>query len=303
MEFQALTGQSVGLFPAQVVSPYQQFLTTLPDYPSMVGWLGSHGYRTVAIHPFARQMYKRTDVYDVMGFDEFVDQEDMEDVERASPKAYISDESAYEEVLRQIDDSDEPLLAHLVTMQNHVPLEYNPDPFPVTGLDDVSAAQVGDWARGLKISDDALTGLLEALEQLDEPTVVVFFGDHFPGVFPEDLVVSEGMRMRTMPLLVWASHLPSEHRDLGVVSPTSFMSVLSDRLGVEKPPYLRLLDEVQARIGTVRDGVAVSADGVVTPLDQLDAEQRELLDDYRLVQYDFSIGERWAVEDLWYDLD
>ena len=44
----------------------------------------------------------------------------------------------------------------------------------------------------------------------------------------------------------------------------------------------------------------MAPDGRELTEDQLSPEQQQLLHDYRLVQYDFSIGHRYAVDDMWY---
>src|SRR3954454_21147274 len=59
MEFEALTGQSLGLFNPQVSAPYQNFMTGLSSYPSAVGWFREHGHDAVAVHPYRDTMYRR----------------------------------------------------------------------------------------------------------------------------------------------------------------------------------------------------------------------------------------------------
>ena len=68
MEFEALTGQTLGLFNPQVIAPYQNFMTGLSSYPSAVGWFAAHGHTPVAVHPYHEEFYRRESVYPMLGF-------------------------------------------------------------------------------------------------------------------------------------------------------------------------------------------------------------------------------------------
>lgn len=303
MEFQVLSGQSLGLFEPQITTPYQQFLPGLPDYPTAVGWLASQGYRTVAIHPYSTQMYHRPEVYRVFGFDDFVHDTGLEQVTRIADSPFISDRSAYHEVVHQVEASRDPLLVHLVTMQNHVPMGGSyPDPVGVTGVGGAQADEVGAWARGLSHTDAALPGLLEELEDTGEPTVVVFFGDHFPGIFSDRVqAANPGLAMLETPFFIWSTERgPARH--LGVTAPTAFLPLAMERAGVSLPPYYELLRRVADEVGALRGDGVVRPDGREVGYDELTAPQAALVRDLRLVQYDLSVGRRYAVDDLWYPL-
>ena len=115
IEFEALTGFSMEPLNAQMTTPYTLLVPKLEKLPSLVSLLKDSGYETTAIHPYDTSMYKRKDVYQVLGFDQFLDQDTMTHRDKLENNPYISDESAYEEVLDQLD-SDTPQFLHLVTM-------------------------------------------------------------------------------------------------------------------------------------------------------------------------------------------
>lgn len=58
---------------------------------------------------------------------------------------------------------------------------------------------------------------------------------------------------------------------------------------------------MQDEIGSVGRGLIVAGDGTPVDEEDLSEDQRRLLEDYRLVQYDFSAGKGYGVEPLWYD--
>ncbi len=122
MEFETLTGMSTSQFDPRLMTPYQMLVPGFEEFPSFVGLARSWGYSRVAIHPYATYMYRRESVYPILGFEDFIDRSEMSMRKRIQDNPFISDNSAFTEVQRQIEAHDAPLLTHLVTMQNHFPM-------------------------------------------------------------------------------------------------------------------------------------------------------------------------------------
>lgn len=99
IEFEALTGFSMGLFNAQLTTPYTMLVPKMNQLPSIVSTLKDQNYHTTAIHPYNTSMYKRKDVYEVLGFDEFISENTMTYTDTIEDNPYISDASAYQEVM------------------------------------------------------------------------------------------------------------------------------------------------------------------------------------------------------------
>lgn len=303
MEFSALTGQSLGLFEPQVSAPYQNFMTRLSSYPSAVGWFADHGHAPVAIHPYMDTMYRRNSIYPMLGFESFLHDDNMSEHDRLEDSIFISDASAYDEVEKQIAEHDEPVLANVVTMQNHVPAaDWYADKVPLeTGGDADEKDQLGGYARGQELSDQELRTFLDRLANSDEETVVVFYGDHYPGVFSDTtLDANPGLGMLETPMFIWSS-TGQEPRELPVTSPAMFLPYVFDLVGEPLPPYYALLADVAEQVGAVGRGRIVAPDGEEVAEADLTPEQQQVLHDYRLVQYDFSVGERYAVDSMFYD--
>ncbi|HEX5089721.1 MAG TPA: LTA synthase family protein, partial [Nocardioides sp.] len=304
MEFEALTGQSLGLFNPQVSAPYQNFMSGMKSYPSAVGWFTDHGHQAIAVHPYHATFYRRNTVYPMLGFKDFVSEDTIAEKQKLENSNYISDQSAFDEVEREIKDHDQPLLVNLVTMQNHVPtLDWYDDPVPVEAPGSAEALKgMGGYARGQEYTDKALQRFLGDLEAGGEPTVVVFYGDHYPATLSDEvLAANPGLDHLQTPMFIWSSE-GQQPRALPVTSPTAFLPYVFDLVGEPLPPYYELLSEVAQKIGAVGEGTIVAPDGeAVTEADLTPAQQR-LLHDYRLVQYDFSIGKRYAVGPMYYPM-
>ena len=303
MEFEALTGMSASQFPPQLVVPYQMLVPGHETFPSAVRWLKQDGHRAVAVHPYTAEMYRRREVYRAFGFDDFVYDRTMHNKRRIGHDAYISDATAFDLVQRRLSSVRDPLLMNVVTMQNHMPYagKYD-DPASVTGPDGESMPEIGQYVRGLTYTDHAVQELIDGLSGLDEPTVVVFYGDHLPGSYPDDVFNANGRpAMHETPFFVWAN-FPGEKREQPITSPIYFMDLVLERANAAVPPYYALLHELRHEIPAMDSGMIFDVHNRPLRQGQLSDRAALLLRDYRLVQYDLSVGKRYS-EDAMFGAD
>jgi phosphoglycerol transferase MdoB-like AlkP superfamily enzyme len=246
-------------------------------------------------------MYKREQVYSTFGIQDFIHDTTMASAEKIQDNPFISDQSAFDEVERQIDATAEPLLVNLVTMQNHYPMSglYD-DPWPVSGVSGDTKDELAGYARGINYTDEALQDFLSSLKASGEKTAVIFYGDHQPAFWSDDIIAkNDDETMHQTPFFLWTNFKQFPKQDMGLTSPIYFMPTLFDGLDAELPPYYVLLQRLHAEIPAMEQGVYYNADGEQLGEDDLGAEARALLHDYELVQYDMSIGERYA-HDMFY---
>ena len=303
MEFEALTGMSASSFPPQLRVPYQMVVPSYSSFPSAVAWAEATGHKTVALHPFSTEMYRRREVYRTFGFDDFLYDATMDAPTRIGHDAYISDASAFREVEHTLRSESAPVFMNVVTMQNHMPYagRYD-DPVKVLGPDGRTLSEAGQYVRGLEHSDAAMRSLVGDLRQLDEPTVLVFYGDHLPGFYPPSVFAANGSaRMHRTPYFVWANfptrgprvtHPSSQGPP--VVSPSHFVDLATERAGAAVTPYYALLTELRRQVPALEGRTLIGPDGEPEPHGRLSPTARRLLRDYRLVEYDLSVGHRYA---------
>lgn len=191
MEFGALTGFSTSFLPEGVV-PYSQYVAKDSDFYAYPRYLQSLGYRTVAIHPFEGGIYSRSQAYPNMGFDTFIDRDDMTHTDLAG--AYIADEQAAEELIDQYEAAakDGPVFLHMVTMQNHIP--NLPGEYPaedrvdaqLDGIPDYYEQSLQSVATGLRDADRMMAQITDYFKSVDRDVIVLFFGDHQTAIGQED---------------------------------------------------------------------------------------------------------------------
>ena len=185
VEFEILTGYPHALFPTGSV-PYQMYLHR-PLQDSLPREFARAGYLPTAIHSFDRHFYARPHAYEMLGFSAYRGLEDLPDPVKAGQ--YVSDDYLFHQVLHQLDSAvNQPQLVHAVTMMAHLPYS-NPDRYPVP--DAIAKAlpaalepyrsSVTQYAAMMFDHERMLCSFLDALKKRKRRTIVLFYGDHYPG--------------------------------------------------------------------------------------------------------------------------
>ncbi|AIQ63997.1 hypothetical protein PSTEL_13775 [Paenibacillus stellifer] len=297
VEFEALTGLSM-YFLNDGSIPYQQRIVKMSSMPSVVSILKDRGYRALALHPFDDTFYNRNKVYPVLGFDQFTSEKDLSDAERMTPNGYISDMAAVKEAVKELKNSDQPTFLHLVTMQNHFPFTKGLNGPTTVTVDGVAAERKDEletYVQDTKLTDQALAYLAEQLKTIERPTIVVFWGDHLPAL-SSDIYTQAGWdkspREKHETKLVYLANFDIGKDPVGTMSPAFIGPEVFRMTGQEMPVYYKLLNEVRQQLpGLSKNVLTGASDDVLTGLS---ASQQELLNDYRLVEYDMLEGDDYA---------
>lgn len=300
-EFEVLTGMALRNFRPQLTTPYQMLLPRNRDFPSLVTALAGDTHRTVAIHPFLASYYQRETAYPVLGFDKVEFEEDMEHTRRAEPSdRFVSDRSAFQEVVDELRDSERPAVVSLVTMQNHGPMRHKyDDPLQAWGpVDESMPLDIEQYLRGLRYSDEAMEQLVADLDELGERTVVLVYGDHLPSAWPESLLRRDPSVMFRTPYLVHANFETEKVPTPPVLGPTFLVNQLMATVDAPLTPYQALLERLSSEVPAFEPTGIYDAEGRKVAEDELTGAQQRLLRDYRLVQYDLAVGARHSAEEM-----
>ncbi len=306
VEFEALTGFSLERLPAGS-KPYQQYVTR--DMAALPQYLKQAGYQTLAIHGYYARMWSRNTAYPHLGIDEFISIEDMSSPEKR--RGFVSDHEMTQQIIEQYESrrEDGPLFIHAVTMQNHTTYSAGRYPDEETvkvvsdpGFTQSTIDQLQDFATGVHEADKALGELVEYFRNVDEPTIIVFWGDHYNPlgtgyeVFEKTGTIEKGdtasPALHQTDLLIWSNY-GAGAVDLGTVAAYELSPVVLDLYGLEKPLYFeyltqQLTDGYRARTR----GVTVETDGTFSS--ELSQEQQAWFDDHWMLQYDQMFGEDYT---------
>ena len=118
-EFEVLTAYSTYLLPVGTV-PYMSYLNQETD--SIVSFLKSRDYYTVALHPFRRSYFSREKAYSLLSFDDFYSEEHFEGAERLRAFGFVSDDAVADRLIAEYEKNEltgRGFFCHTVTMLNH----------------------------------------------------------------------------------------------------------------------------------------------------------------------------------------
>ena len=239
---------------------------------------------------------------------------------------YMRDGYLFQGVLdrmQAINDGGQRAFLYAITMENHQP--FDPEKFNyecqigVTSdtLSDEDMAIVRVMLEGITRADQALGELTDALRESDEPTIVVFFGDHRPNLFmtdgdtvytklglcPDndtvDWTAEQINDLYSTDYLIWANDAALLQGRAGTRRESSITAVGPQLLELTGQPvsrYWALLEKVQEVCLTNTELYFV--DGTGTPSTSaedadLSDEARELLQLREDVLYDAMYGEQY----------
>ena len=315
VEFEALTGYSVSFLPSGS-KPYQQHVTkpmfALPSY------LKTQGYQTAAVHCFWAKYWSRDTAYPNLGLDDFISLEDMHGVTKVRKHYWtnglVTDDSMADQIIGQYEkmkaSSDEPVFLHAVTMQNHT--NYNKDNYPddqrvkvlehPAGMKASTVGALEDFATGIRDADAMLGKLTAYFSQVDEPVILVFWGDHYNPIDSNyDVYTTTGYasdssadpRLHQTTLLMWSNYSDAQV-DLGTIAAYDISPVMMNLYGLQQPLYFQFLNR-QLRVASraCTRGVTMNLDGTTT-LEPTEFQQR-WTQEHWMLQYDLMFGKGYAL--------
>lgn len=184
-EFEVLTGLSLRYF-GNMQFPYLQMHDKV--VPSMVRTLRSHGYETVAIHGNDPTFWNRNTAFKTLGFDRFVSQSSFP-ANAAMDGKYMADSAMTDEIMAQLKDAGPPQFLFAISLEAHGPYDTEPvdraarDAIPVpTGIEGKDKLELQNYLYHMRHADQELGRLADLLARRSRPTLLLFYGDHLPGL-------------------------------------------------------------------------------------------------------------------------
>lgn len=297
IEFEALTGFSMGMMNSQMTTPYTMLVPKMKQLPSVVSQLNDKGYYTSAIHPYNSSMYKRQDVYRKLGFHQFITEDDMTATKKVEHNPYISDEAALDEVYRLLKEKNAPQFIHLVTMQTHMPYKEKYPNTTLTADGDSQTITLANYMTDIEYTSQALADFLPKLHHLGRRTLVVFFGDHLPGIYSEAFKKSlpeEEWRQTEFFFYDSDYHLSFSNQTSSVLSPIYFYPLLRQQaqLPISTWDYLllKLQEVLPAFEADLSYNGSVWQSGMKIP-----PKAKKLFADYQMLQYDILSGNQYSL--------
>lgn len=306
-EYEVLTGNSMQI-PGAANTAYQFY--TSSDEWGMASTLKEQGYTTIALHPNLASNWNRNIVYPRMKFDQFISWENWPVEYTQNIRWCTSDKSSFDELISIYKNKkkNEKLFSFLVTMQNHggynwtdyestIKLNYN-SAYPLTE----------QYLSLLQETDKAFSYLIEYFKNVNEPTMIIMFGDHLPNIdisFYEmllnekwdemDLITKQGIY--ATPFVIWTNY--------GMISETNvemsanyFGSYILKLAGLKMTDYNKCLLQFLEKIPVIGTGLIRGQNNVWHSIYELPDELNSVFLDYQILQYNNMFDKKGRINTL-----
>lgn len=326
IEYQALTGMNLANFNDSLIVPYQQLVPNQSDpYSFNQIWTQKYGESaTTAVHPFQQSMYLRNIDYKKFKFSYLYtcdSEEPLTHTGTIDRSPYVSDSEAYQNVLDLINeqkDSDKSQFLQLVTMQNHTPYGdyYDNNEFVEAdtseNISDSERNDINTYAKGVNYTDQETADFLDQLNQIDKPITVIFYGDHLPGIYSTaNKDANNKVTLHETDYFIWSNNASTSHdtkldqTETAYTSSNYFMAMAAEHMNAKVSPFLAMLTELHqevpamSRVITSSGGIGqghatyLDRDGNTIDTKHLSKKVKQLLADYKLVQYDQTSGKNY----------
>ena len=295
-ELEFLTGLNTSFLPSGTMA-YQQYVRE--DLHSLATVFREQGYRSIAFHPGKVNSWRRDEVYPLLGFEEFITEKDMENREYMRG-VYVTDQCDYREVIKLYEENkkqtDKKLFLFNVTIQNHGGYRLDTVGIPdwVKLKSGVRFPEMEEYMSIMRASDKALKELITYFENQEEPTLIVFFGDHHPSVeveFEEMLMgttldnmsMEQAQKRYQVPFFIWANYDLEETYYDNVSS--NYLPVLTLKAaGAELPPYFEYLDGLCERVPMINNLGYQDHTGKYHSYGE-ETQEESWIEEYKVVQY------------------
>ena len=306
-EWEYMTGNSMAFLPSGSVV-YQQYISDTPT--SIVSNLKNIGYTCVAMHPYYETGWSRNAVYPTMGFDEthFIDDFDQTKLLRK----YITDQELYESIVERYESkkANEDLFIMSISMQNHGGYSqstlkgYEPD---VKLNYETEYPEAQTYLSLARESDKAFQNLVEYFEKVDEPTMIVMFGDHWPkleegflaevlGKDREKLDLFESQVTYTTPYVIWTNYSSETAEE--DISANYLGSYVLFKAGISLPFYNQFLMKLKKQLPVIGVGAVCDQEGNWYASEDLPDNYRQFLSDYNILEYNNQFEKKDVIESL-----
>ena len=305
VEFEYLVGFTNSLLLEGTI-PFQQALSSKPEIPSFISFMDQLGYTSVAIHPNNAAFYKRSQVYPALGFDEFLSIDKMKHLDYIDSQKYVSDQSVFDELYAELEAADRPIFAYGLTMANHIAIfdkKFGENTIEVLDANGEHNTEMETYAEGLKQTDLALKEFITKIENYDEPTLVIFFGDHLinfqsdiheqHGYIEKDTDALRAKLFFETPLLIMSNMDDFQIENIDDVSPIFIAPLILRELNLPLSPFYIFLLDLYQEFSVLHNNFKLDANQ--NQVDELTEHQEQLLLILELIQYDILEGKEYTL--------
>lgn len=296
--FEVVTGGSMNYFSKgyiPIMSLYSSEKSK--EFPSLVKTLKNNDYKTEIT--FGKDYYFSEEAYKKIGFDNYLELEENEDF--CSSDVYCTDI-----LIDRLKNKDsKPLLYVLATLEGHMPYskeKYDSYDVEITksDLSETMNDTIKSYAQGIYNSDKELGRLYEFIENFEEPSIVIFLGDHLPFLYTEDAknVIFDLEYFNTENNLLNNSRLynpqalilSNYENDISIpeyLGTDQLLNCIINQLEIDVDPYYKWLYNTSDILPGINKNISFDKQGNLYNPNNLPEEMNEVYKNKMLMQYKF----------------
>ena len=185
--FEVITGGSNNYFPIgyiPIMSMYND--DSAVNMPSLAKELEKNGYDTKII--FGEDDYASESAFERMGFGEYIELR-----EEGYSRSEMKHSLLLERIEEELENKEHPAFYVIESYEGHMP--YDADKYESYDIEIESTSLKSDkdkevvksYSQAIYNSDKSLKELYDYLQEFDEPTIVIFVGDHLPYLYNDNV--------------------------------------------------------------------------------------------------------------------
>lgn len=300
-EFEALTGMTSYYLPKQTF-PYTSYINK--DMNSIVRVYLNNGYETIGVHPFRANFYNRNKVYKYLGFNKTVFGEDIENPEMKG--GYISDNEFANQIIKAFEETKQNRFIFGVTMQNHmhyVNKEYKESELEIEISSDTLTEgqknELRNYVQGVYDGDKMYEKIVEYLKTVEEPTILIMFGDHRPSFYSREILessVGSIVDKYSTPYIVWANYdIDYSEEFFEYMSPGNLSLAIMKLANVEIPWYLQEFTKLYEEYPAINNQLTINKD--YNFINSKYLQKDDIINKCEILQYDLLIKKKYIMID------
>lgn len=301
-EFEILTGASLTFWSPGFI-PYNQYYSDSigKNAPNIIKEFNNNGYTTMYLTPWGEDSYNSKRNYKLFGADKTIYGSKLKGSNKGQ---FYSDKSLMKDIYNQLKNTKEGEYKFIMTAsgQNHFP--YTEDKYEKydvsvknTEYSKKSTNMLKSYAQGVYDASKELNNLYKMIQDLDTPTIIVFFGDHLPYIIDDDGVEPyisakyfntenkyvNDMRKHTTKVVI-LSNYDIETDDIKYMNANYLGAYVLNKMDLKVSNYFKYIDDLRKKV-PVYNRNAVYMNNNTALRSDLDYNAKKALEDYKFVQY------------------
>lgn len=302
-EWEILTSSSNNFNPSGYIAYTAYYKDKNEDLidksPNIIRLLNDEGYITKYITPWAKESYNSSHVYNMLGTKEVI-----YDLKGKKKGFYLSDEEINKSIISELNkDKETPKLLIYATAENHMPCSIDKfKKYDVSVKESKLSKENTDllkcYAQGVYDADEALGELYKEINNFDQDTIVIFYGDHLPFVTNDsgdnayleskyfntkDSNIND-LRKYTTKAVIFSNYIYDFDKTINYVNLNFISAYVFANLNIKNNEYFKYVDSVKSSIPVFSKSYVYENNKII-PYKEMSKDDKQVLDNYRNVQY------------------